>query len=114
MALHTAAYLSLLGPEGLREINEAGCAGIHALVDALAPGGRLTPVYPDRPYLNEVLLRVADGLTARQIIEAAAAQGILAGIEVAPDMLLVACTEMQNRADIDRYVELINDLPLHE
>lgn len=114
MALHTAAYLSLLGPEGLREINEAGCAGIHALVNALAPGGRLTPVYPDRPYLNEVLLRVADGLTARQIIEAAAAQGILAGIEVAPDMLLVACTEMQNRADIDRYVELINDLPLHE
>ena len=114
MALHTAAYLSLLGPEGLREINEAGCAGIHALVDALAPGGRLTPLYPDHPYLNEVLLRVADGLTARQIIEAAAAQGILAGIEVAPDMLLVACTEMQNRADIDRYVELINDLPLHE
>ena len=114
MALHTAAYLSLLGPEGLREVNEAGCANIHALVEALAPGGRLTPAYPDRPYLNEVLLRVADGLTAREIIDAAAAQGILAGIEVAPDLLLVACTEMQSRADIDRYVELINDLPLHE
>lgn len=114
MALHTAAYLSLLGPEGLREVNEAGCAGIHALVEALAPGGRLTPAYPDKPYLNEVLLHVADGLTAREIIEAAAEHGILAGIEVAPDLLLVACTEMQSRADIDRYVELINDLPLHE
>lgn len=114
MALHTAAYLSLLGPEGLREVNEAGCAGIRALVSALADGGRLTPAYPDKPYLNEVLLHVADGLTARQIIDAAVDHGILAGIEVAPDKLLVACTEMQSRADIDRYVELINAIPLHE
>ncbi|MBJ2184654.1 MAG: aminomethyl-transferring glycine dehydrogenase subunit GcvPA [Muribaculaceae bacterium] len=114
MALHVAAYLSLLGAAGLREINEAGCAGMHRLAEMLAATGRLTPAYPGRPYLNEVLLRVAPGLTARGIIDAAAAHGVLAGIEVAPDLLLVACTEMQSQADIDRYVQLVKSLPLHE
>ena len=114
MALHTAAYLSLMGADGLRRINEMGCAAAHKLVEKLSAGGRLTPAYPDRPYLNEVLLRVAPGLTARGIIDDAAAEGILAGVEVAPDLLLVACTEMQSDADLDNYVKLVNALPTHE
>ena len=114
MSLHTAVYLSLMGADGLRIINEKGCANIHALVDKLKDGGRLTPVWPDKPYLNEVLLKVCDGLTSTEIIDRAAEQGVLAGVAVAPDMLLVACTEMQSEADLDEYVELVNKLPLHE
>lgn len=114
MALHTAAYLSLMGASGLRIVNECGCSNMHNLVDKLKAGGRLTLAWPDRPYLNEVLLKVADGLSASCIIKAAAEHGILAGVEVASDLLLVACTEMQTAEDIDRYVELVNNLPLNE
>ncbi|MDE6454273.1 MAG: aminomethyl-transferring glycine dehydrogenase subunit GcvPA [Muribaculaceae bacterium] len=114
MALHVASYLSLIGPDGLRRINETGCSRAHRLAGMLEAGKRLSPVYPHRPYLNEVLLKVADGLTARTIIDSLAQNGILAGIEVAPDRLLVACTEMQSEADIERYVELVNALPIHE
>ncbi|MDE6161787.1 MAG: glycine dehydrogenase, partial [Muribaculaceae bacterium] len=114
MALHTAVYLSLMGASGLRIVNECGCANMHNLVDKLKAGGRLTLAWPDRPYLNEVLLKVADGLSAGSIIKAAAEQGILAGVEVASDLLLVACTEMQTAEDIDRYVELVNNLPFNE
>ena len=114
MNLHTSAYLSLIGPAGLREVNNIGCANAHRLVDALAATGRLTQVYPDRPFLNEVLLQVADGFSARQVIEAGAAEGILAGVEISADRLLVACTEMQTSADIERYVQFVKALPCHE
>ena len=114
MALHTAAYLSLMGQEGLKEVNEAGCATMHALARRLCDTGRMELAYPDRPYLNEVLMRLKPGLSARGIIEAASAAGILAGVEVAPDLLLVACTEMQGTADVNAYVELIKNLPENE
>jgi len=114
MALHTAAYLSLLGPDGLRTVNEIGCANAHNLAGKLSAGKRMAPAYPDRPFLNEVLLRVAPGITATEIIDAGTHEGILAGVKIADDLLLVACTEMQTEADIDRYVKFVNALPKHE
>lgn len=70
--------------------------------------GVVAQAYPGQPYLNECLLRVADGFTARGIIDAAAAEGILAGVELAPDLLLTACTEMQDADDIERYHSILN------
>lgn len=107
MALHAAVYTSLMGTQGLRQINDSGARNIRMLVEKMSATGLMAPAYPDQPYLNEVLMRVADGLTSRQIIDGLAAKGILAGIEVAPDMLLVACTEMQSAKDIDAYVEFV-------
>lgn len=66
--------------------------------------------YPDRPFLNEFMMRMADGYTACSVIKAGLAEGILAGVEIAPDLLLVACTEMQTAADIERYVSFVNKL----
>ncbi|MDE6286910.1 MAG: glycine dehydrogenase, partial [Muribaculaceae bacterium] len=114
MALHTAVYLSLMGPDGLRKVNEAGCATMHALAGKLCATGRVELAYPDRPYLNEVLLRLKPGLSARRIIDAAAAAGFLAGVEVAPDLLLVACTEIQTTKDVDAYVDLVKNLSCDE
>lgn len=108
MALHVAAYASLLGPQGLREVNEVSCANAHRLVARLESTGVVAQAYPGQPYLNECLLRVADGFTARGIIDAAAAEGILAGVELAPDLLLTSCTEMQDADDIERYHSILN------
>lgn len=110
MALHVAAYTALLGPTGLREINEVGCAKAHTLVEKLARTGIVSLAYPSQPFLNEFLLRVADGHTAREIIDKAAAEGILAGVEVTPDLLLTACTEMQSNDEIDRFVSILNSM----
>ncbi|MDE6109881.1 MAG: aminomethyl-transferring glycine dehydrogenase subunit GcvPA, partial [Muribaculaceae bacterium] len=49
MALHTAVYLSLMGPDGLRKVNEAGCATMHALAGKLCATGRVELAYPHRP-----------------------------------------------------------------
>ncbi|MDE6498181.1 MAG: aminomethyl-transferring glycine dehydrogenase subunit GcvPA [Muribaculaceae bacterium] len=114
MALHTAVYLSLMGRDGLREVNEAGCSTMHALVQKLCAGGQMELAYPHKPYLNEALMRLKPGLSARGIIDKAAAAGILAGVEVAPDLLLVACTEMQSTEDVDAYVELVKNMNTDE
>lgn len=110
MALHVAAYTALLGPAGLREINEVGCAKAHTLAEKLARTGIVSLAYPGQPFLNEFLLRVADGHTAREIIDKAAAEGILAGVEVTSDLLLTACTEMQSNDEIDRFVSILNSM----
>lgn len=110
MALHVAAYTALLGPAGLREINEVGCAKAHTLAEKLARTGIVSLAYPGQPFLNEFLLRVADGHTASEIIDKAAAEGILAGVEVTSDLLLTACTEMQSNDEIDRFVSILNSM----
>lgn len=110
MALHTAVYCSLMGPEGLRQVNEISAANAHYLVEQLCATGKMEQAYPDKPYLNEALMRVKPGLTASAIIEAAEKTGILAGVVYADDLLLVCATEMQTRDDIDRYVQLVKSL----
>ena len=110
MSLHCAVYLSLLGTKGLTEINEAGCHNAHILAAKLSATDKMALAYPDRPFLNEFMMRMADGYTACSVIKAGLAEGILAGVEIAPDLLLVACTEMQAAADIERYVSFVNKL----
>lgn len=110
MTLHAAAYLSLMGADGLAEVNRLGCEAAHSLAAKLTATGRMEPLYPDRPFLNEVAMKVADGLSADAIIDALAAEGILAGIRLADDALLIAATEMCSPADIDRYVQLVKNL----
>jgi len=110
MALHTAVYCSLMGPEGLRQVNEISAANAHYLVEQLCATGKLEQAFPDKPYLNEALLRVKPGLTVGDIVKAAEKEGILAGVAYADDLLLVCATEMQTREDIDRYVSLVKSL----
>lgn len=110
MALHTAAYLSLLGAEGLREINDLGYGGMRYLAEKLTETGRMRLKYPERPFINEALFKITDPLTADRIIEAAAAEGIIAGVKTDECELLVAVTEMQSKEDMDRYVSIVNKL----
>ena len=110
MALHTAVYLSLVGAEGLRRINDLGYGGLRYLADGLAATGRMRLAFPERPTVNEALFRVADPLTADMILEAAAAEGILAGVKVDECELLVAVTEMQTKEDMDRYISIVKNI----
>ena len=66
--------------------------------------------YPDKPFLNEFVLETADAYPARKIIDAAAAAGILAGVELTENNLMVCATEMCSPEDIEKYVSLVNSL----
>ena len=45
MALYVTIYLSLMGPEGLRRVNEISAAGAHILHDKLLETGLFTEVF---------------------------------------------------------------------
>lgn len=105
MALYVTVYLSLTGPKGLREINEASYADAHYLADRLTATGRARLTYPDRPFLNEFAVTLdakADDVLARALDH-----DILAGVKLGEHTLLIAVTEMQTRAEIDKLVEII-------
>lgn len=110
MALHTAVYLSLIGAEGLRKINDLGYGGIRYLAGQLSATGKMKLKYPERPFINEAVFVLAEPLTADYLINEAAKEGILAGIKIDESEILVAVTEMQSKDDIDRYVSIVKKL----
>lgn len=110
MALHTAVYLSLIGAKGLKEINDIGFGAIRYFAEEVDKTGKMKLKYPEHPFVNEAVFMLADPLTADRLIDAAAAEGILAGIKIDEYEMLVAVTEMQSKEEIDRYVSLIKTL----
>ncbi len=108
MTLYAAIYMSLTGSKGLREIAMAGHNAALYLLGKMTEGGRARLAYPDRPFLNEFLLET--DYPAQALIDAALARGILAGIRVADNRLLMAATEMQTRSQIDLLAEIASKL----
>lgn len=110
MTLYATAYLSLLGPEGLREVNEISAAIAHDLVERLVATGKVEMRYPDASWLNECVLRVNEPLTSGDILRACLDKGILAGKALSDRELLVCATEMCSPNDVNTYVETVNAL----
>ena len=109
--LVTAAtvYLSLLGPEGLRNVASACHARTRELVSALDLPRRF-----DAPYFHECVLRL--GRPAQPVVEALAARGILAGLALGPyfgdlsDCLLVCATEKRTPRDIRQFADALEEV----
>ena len=110
MTLHAAIYMSLMGPEGLREVNQISANAAHYLAKSLEATGKMRLTYPDKPFLNEFSMTMADPLTTARLLEALEAQGILGGVAVDDREIIIACTEMRSREQIDRYVKIVESL----
>jgi glycine dehydrogenase subunit 1 len=107
MTLYAAMYLSVMGTEGLREVNELSYAGAHYLADELVKTGVVELRYKDRPFLNEFVVKCTTP-SADDILLTAEAQGILAGVKVAENELMLAVTEMRTREEIDKLVSIVS------
>lgn len=107
MALYAAVYLSTMGAAGLREVNSLSAAGAHYMAEALTATGVFELKYPERPFLNEFLLRYKGKVALSTFVESFAMSGIFAGVQTADDELLVCVTEKRSRRAIDDYVERV-------
>jgi glycine dehydrogenase subunit 1 len=109
MALAATAYLSAVGPQGLREVAELSTVQARHLVAALEEAGLAERRF-DGPYFAEVTVRVTDA--ARRHAELAE-QGIVAGYlperdeAELHDTLLLAATELTTDDDIARLVDAL-------
>jgi len=111
MTLHVAMYLSLMGTEGLEKVNRLSAEAARSLAMKLEATGKMKLKYADKPYLNEFAIEITDNaLTADSIIEACAQEGILAGVKLTDNSMLIAATEMCSPDDIEHYVSIINNL----
>ena len=105
LALRATVYLSLLGPQGLRELSELCLQKTRYAAEALTRSGRLSLPF-SRPTFKEFVVRDHDG-AVDQLLAQAAAAGFFAGVPLGqwyPDLadcFLVAVTEKRTKQEID-------------
>lgn len=107
MALFVTMYMSVMGKKGLEEACSLSYSGAHYLAEQLAATGKCSLAF-DKPFFNEFVVRTA--VPAEKVLEALRADGILGGVRIADDMLLVCVTEQRTKAEIDRFVEIVRNI----
>ncbi len=110
MTLQVAIYMSLMGAKGLAEVNRISAANAHHLAAELAATGKMKLAYPSKPYLNEFCMNVNAPLSAKAVLDALEAQGILGGVELDGNRLLIAATETRTPTEIDKYISIVKNL----
>lgn len=103
IALYATIYMSIMGKEGVKEAAQISYDGAHYLCEQLVGTGKVKLVY-DKPFFNEFLIQLEDCNT---FFDKAIKQGILPGIKVDDDKLLIAVTEKRTKEEIDTLVGLL-------
>lgn len=109
MALYVTIYLSLVGKEGLREVNELSYGGAHYLYEQLKATGKFSPVF-DRPFLKEFVMKTS--LPVDKLQKALLDGGFFAALPTEEGYVSFCVTEQRTKEEIDRMVDLINSLEL--
>ncbi len=110
-ALRATIYLSLMGPQGMREAAQLCLQKSHYAANQLTRAARFSAAF-DRPYFKEFVVRDADGQVETLLAEAMD-QGIMAGAPLGEwypewsDCFLVAVTEKRTKDDIDRWANCL-------
>jgi glycine dehydrogenase subunit 1 len=105
MALYVTIYLALMGSKGLKEVNELSYSEAHYLAEQLCNTGKFEMAYADKPFLNEFAVKTM--LDIDKLQAECAAKGILAGVKIADDTLLLCVTELRSKAEIDKLVDIV-------
>ena len=103
MALYATIYMSMMGKEGIKEAAQIGYDGAHYLCEQLLSTGKVKLVH-NKPFFNEFLIQMEERDT---FFDKAIKQGILPGIKVDDDKLLIAVTEKRTKEEIDTLVGLL-------
>ncbi len=103
MALYVTIYMSLMGKEGMKEAAQISYDGAHYLCNQLIGTGKAKLVY-DKPFFNEFLVQVQNRDT---FFDKAIKKGILPGIKIDDDKLLIAVTEKRTKEEVDMLVGLL-------
>ncbi|MDE6754324.1 MAG: aminomethyl-transferring glycine dehydrogenase subunit GcvPA [Muribaculaceae bacterium] len=104
MALYATIYLSLLGKEGLKEVNKLACDGAHYLYNRLIESGKFAAVY-DKPFLKEFVVKT--DLDMNIINQRLLDNGIQGGLLLGNGMVEFAVTEKRTKEEIDKLVDLM-------
>ena len=105
MALWVTIYLSVMGKEGLKEAAQMSVDGAHYLYEKLIQSGKFKPAF-NQPFFNEFCVKYVGG-DLDQLQQRLLDNGILGGIKMADDMLMLAVTEKRTKEEVDLLVSLV-------
>ncbi|MFC1543996.1 aminomethyl-transferring glycine dehydrogenase subunit GcvPA [Gemmatimonadota bacterium] len=112
-ALWATVYMTLIGPEGLREVASSSAAKAHYLAGELTRIDGVDLTFPDTPFFNEFNLSLKSDPAA--VLDRLVERGYLGGVnltrfEVAyPGQLLVAVTERRTREQLDAFIDAFQE-----
>ena len=107
MALYVTVYMSLMGPKGLKEVNELCYGGAHYLHDRLLETGLFEKPF-EKPFLKEFTLKTT--VPAKRIQDALQLIGVFGAVEVEPGLVNFCVTEKVSKENIDAIVGYLKEL----
>lgn len=112
-ALNAVIYLTLLGPQGLKEVSELNIERAHQLAEKLS-GVKGFSLKFSSPFFNEFVLSCP--VSAQTVVEKLVQKNIGAGYALGKDYpgmendLLVCATELNTAADIAAYARALEEI----
>ena len=107
MALYVTVYMSLMGPDGLRQVNELSYGGAHYLHDRLLETGLFAKVF-DKPFLKEFTLQSL--VPAADVQNALLEAGVFGAVEIEDGLVNFCVTEKASKEDLDKVVSVIKEV----
>lgn len=105
MALYVTVYMSLMGPKGLREVNELCYGGAHYLHDRLLETGLFEKAF-DKPFLKEFTLKSL--VPVERLQDALMLIGVFGAVEVEKGLVNFCVTEKVTKENLDAVVEYLS------
>ena len=104
MALWVTVYLSLMGPEGMKQVNDLCYQRSHFLYKKLLETGKFEPVF-DAPFLKEFVLK--SKVPAAELQKKLADAGFFGALETEEGYVSFCVTEKRSYEDIDELVKAL-------
>ncbi|MDP9015832.1 MAG: aminomethyl-transferring glycine dehydrogenase subunit GcvPA [Thermoproteota archaeon] len=104
MALAATIYLSLMGRSGLTRVAKLSYARAHLLNEKLSRIGFRN--LNTKSFYNEFIVKAPE--SANAIESRLLKKGILGGVNLGEDNLLICCTEMNSIQDIEDFISAVN------
>ena len=106
MALWVTVYLSLMGPEGLKQVNDLCYQRAHYLYDKLLATGQFEPVFKDTVFLKEFVLK--SKVPAAQVQKKLADAGFFGALETEDGYVSFCVTEKRSYEEVDELVRVLS------
>jgi len=107
MALWCTVYLSIMGPEGLRKVNELSSEGAHYLMGELLNTGKFEKVF-DGCFIKEFALKPLCDVEKLQ--KALLDAGYFAALQTEEGYVTFCVTEKHTREELDAIVDIVKSI----
>lgn len=107
MTLYVTIYMSLMGQEGLKKVNDISYAGAHYLYEKLLDTGKFEPVF-DRPFLKEFVLK--SKLPAEELMKKLEEKGFFAAYPTEEGYVSFCVTERRTKKEVDSLIAAVESL----